>query len=135
MLELDFNNTPAVTTLYAVPLALLIVALAARVVWLRNADRVGLGHGESKRLGRAIRIHANAVEYVPLALLLMLLFELNGGAPWLLHACGLTLLTGRVLHVWGLSRSGGYSLGRYAGTTMTWLAIVALAGANLGLIL
>ena len=49
-------------------------------------------------LARRIRAHANAAEYVPLALLLLLILELNQTQPMLLHVFGCVLIAGRILH-------------------------------------
>ena len=64
--------TASITAVYAAALALLIVALMLRVVRLRWRLRIGIGSGEDRVLARAVRAHANAIETVPLALLLML---------------------------------------------------------------
>lgn len=134
MPDFDLTTLPAITTLYTCLLGIWIVALSAWVIWLRNLDKVGIGAGESKRLARAIRVHGNAVEYIPLALLLMLLLELNHGAVWLLHSFGIALLAGRLLHALGLGRRSGYSWGRLLGTGITLLTLLGLAICNLRLI-
>ena len=71
-----------------------------------------------------MRAHGNFTEYVPLALILMGLIELNGGPPPLLHGLGAALVVGRLLHAWGLSGSVGVSFGRVAGSIATWATIV-----------
>ncbi len=123
-------NAP-ITSFFAGILALLFVALAARVVLQRRAMRTGLGHGGHASLERAIRVHGNAAEYVPFALVLMLLFELGGGPAWALWLGGCTLLAGRLLHILGLSRYSGISFGRFWGTALTWCTIAGLAGADI----
>ena len=60
-----------VTPLYVALLALWLLVLSARVIRERQAARVSLGDGGNRRLQRAIRGHANFVEYVPLALLML----------------------------------------------------------------
>ncbi len=132
----DFNLTalPAITTLYACLLGIWIVGLSVWVVLLRNLDQVGIGAGESRRLARAIRVHGNALEYIPLALLLLLLLELNGGSAGLLHGFGIALLVGRLLHALGLGRRSGYSWGRLSGAGITLLALLGLVICNLRLI-
>jgi uncharacterized protein len=116
-----------VTSLYAGLLALLIVFLALRVVAVRWHAKVGLGIGEGGGLEQRVRVHANAIENIPIALMLLLLLELGGlGGPWL-HAFGVTLLVARILHAWGLSRRRGTSFGRFAGTLATWLTIIVMA--------
>lgn len=127
--------TPKITLLFAALHALLMLALAARVAFHRHSQKVGLGDGGDKRLMRKIRVHANFVEYVPLALLLLALLELSGLSAIWLWSLGGTLLFARVLHVIGLSLRSGYSFGRFWGTLLTWgvLAAMAIAGLWLGL--
>lgn len=119
---------PLVTAFYAALSALLILLLAFRVVRLRWRARVGVGDGGDRVLARGIRAHANAVEYLPLALLLLLLLELLAIAPVWLHVLGIVLILSRLFHAWGLSRSGGTSFGRLAGTLGTWLVILLMVG-------
>lgn len=118
---------PVVTSLYAALLALLLVVLAVAVVRVRKGERIGIGTGGSDRLGRAVRVHGNFTEYVPMALLLLLLLEVCGTDRALLHAFGILLLVARLLHAFGLSRSAGTSLGRFAGAGLTFLLIAAMA--------
>ncbi|TXK60525.1 MAPEG family protein [Alkalisalibacterium limincola] len=118
---------PLITGLYAGLSLLLVLVLAYRVVASRRATRTGLGAGGSLALEQRIRAHGNAVEYLPMGLLGLLLLELTGHSAWLVHALGATLLLGRMLHAWGLSVSAGTSQGRLLGTLLTWLAFVAMA--------
>jgi hypothetical protein len=118
---------PVVTSLYAALLALLLVVLAVAVVRVRLRDRVGIGHGGNDRLALRVRAHANFTEYVPMALLLLLLLEVCGTDRALLHAFGILLVVARLLHAFGLSRSAGRSLGRLTGAGLTFLLIAAMA--------
>lgn len=120
-----------ITELYAALLAILIVCLALRIVFLRRRLRIGIGNGGDRTIAKAIRAHGNAVEYIPIALILMLLAELGGTTHWLLQTCGIVLVAARLLHAWGLSRHAGTSFGRATGTAGTWLVILLLAGVNL----
>ncbi|HET6913629.1 MAG TPA: MAPEG family protein [Rhodanobacteraceae bacterium] len=113
--------------LYAALGALLIFVLALRVMQLRHRHHVGLGTGGDESLARAIRAHANAVEYLPIALLLLLILELNQIRPWIVHVFGIVLIVGRVLHAIGLSTNAGTSFGRFVGTGLTMLVIFAMA--------
>lgn len=56
-----------VSALYAVLGALLLIKFSWDVVRLRTQYRVGYGDGGFSELQVAIRVHGNAVEYVPLA--------------------------------------------------------------------
>ncbi|MGK7295631.1 MAG: MAPEG family protein [Candidatus Wenzhouxiangella sp. M2_3B_020] len=123
----------SIVVLYAALLALVLLGLSANVVRLRRAHRVGIGTGDVPALERAMRVHANFCEYVPLALILLVLIEMAGAAPaWSLHLLGLMLLAGRILHAWGLGRSAGSSAGRVLGTLLTWIVLLVAAGAGIG---
>jgi uncharacterized protein len=120
-----------ITGFYAALLAFLILALGLRVVVLRWRTRTGIGDGGDRGLARTIRVHGNAIEYVPLALLLMLVAELGRASPALLHGCGIALCAARVLHAVGLSRRSGATPERVAGTAGTFTVIAVLAGIDL----
>src|SRR6185369_9341007 len=119
-----------ITAFYAGLLGLLVLVLAFRVVAVRRATAIGLGDGGNALLLSRIRIHGNFAEYVPLALLLMLLLEVNGGSPRVLHALGVALVVGRLAHAQGLSQSGGVSAGRLVGNVLTWTVIAVTAIAD-----
>lgn len=119
------------TAFYAGALALFYVALSFNVIVLRRRYRVGIGYGSHKDLHRAIRVHGNFAEYVPVALFLLLLLELNGTATWVMHTLGSMLFFGRILHVMGLSKSAGSSLGRFVGGALTYGMMIIAAVVNL----
>lgn len=114
------------SSLYLALAGLLVVALMLRVALMRKRLGVGMGDGGHAELGRAIRVHANAVETLPLALLMLLAAEWGGTPAPLLHAAGITLLGGRLLHAWGMTGRSGYSPGRFWGTVATLLAYLYL---------
>lgn len=118
---------PRIAAFYAAWLALLIVALAIRVTLYRRRARIGIGHSGDPELARRIRAHANAVELIPVALILLLAAELLAIAPLWLHVFGIAVLLGRVLHAIGLSGSAGASFGRSSGYVLTVGAIVAMS--------
>ncbi|HQV72449.1 MAG: MAPEG family protein [Xanthomonadales bacterium] len=116
-----------ITAIYAALSALLIVALSFRVIRLRLSTRTGIGDGGHQDLARRIRAHANAVEYLPLALLLLLLVEWNQTLPLIVHGFGIVLVLGRLLHAVGLSRSAGASPARFIGMLLTLLCLLGMA--------
>ena len=115
------------TALYAAILALVFVALSARVIVRRRAARVSIGMGGDAGLERRARVHANFAEYVPLALVLLLLAELSRSPAWLLHLAGIALVLGRVAHAVGLSRRPEDFRLRVAGMVATLTTILVLA--------
>ena len=124
---------PRITLLFACLHALVMLVLLARISRHRHGHRIGLGDGGDALLSRKIRVHGNFIEHAPFALLLLGLLELNGLASVWLWSFGSALLLGRVMHAIGLSRSGGHSVGRFWGTALTWLVLLAMAVAGLWL--
>ncbi len=118
-------NTPSI--LYAALLGLLLIALSVNVVLARRRYRVGLGVGDDEGMHQAVRVQANFAEYVPLAVVLLVLSELSGLPIGAVHAAGIVLVTSRLLHAWGLSRSPGRTFGRFYGTAGTWLVMIGLS--------
>ncbi|GAB57794.1 MAPEG family protein [Rheinheimera nanhaiensis] len=92
------------TALYAALLALMFVVLSIKVIGKRRQFQVGIGTNGEALLERAVRVHANFAEYVPLALVLMFLAEYSGLEPLYLHILGLTLLLGRLSHAYGVQQ-------------------------------
>ena len=124
-----------ITALYLALTSFLFVGLSYRVAVQRKRSKVGLGIGDDPALEKAVRIQANLAEYAPVALLLMLAYEINGGAVWLLHLTGAVFVIGRVFHAQGLTSSTGTSFGRFTGVMATWSVILVLAVANIWIVL
>jgi hypothetical protein len=103
---------------------ILLLVLSMLVVRQRRRHQVELGHGDIPELNRAIRAFGNATEYVPAGLVAVVVLAMAGAPILVIHALGLTLLAGRILHAVGLSRSGAASLPRAAGLLITWLAYI-----------
>ncbi len=120
---------PVITALYAALNALLNIALAYRVTTLRHAAKTSHGGGDdaTSPLSIGIRAHGNNAEYVPLAIVMLLLAELCGGHTAVLHAIGGTLLLARVLHPIGLPMKSP-NPARWLGVALTFLVIAATSG-------
>lgn len=123
--------TLSITALYAGILALIVLALAINVTVHRVKLQVSLGDGGKPQMLRMIRLHGNAAEYIPLALVLMAIYEFNGGGHMGLHIVGIALVVGRVLQTAGMWATDMPNIGRQIGQSLTWLALVALAVLNL----
>lgn len=124
----------AISAFYAGLLGLVLLALSARVILRRRSHSVSLGFKDDPILERRIRGHGNFTEYVPMALILLVLFENQGGATWAVHLVGLMLFSGRLLHGYALGFSEHSPL-RVPGIALTLLAIGLLSFFNLGLAL
>lgn len=116
-----------IAAIYAGVNILILLALAYLVVTGRQKHKIVLGDGDNADFRRVIRAHANAAEYIPSALVgIVLLALLEPAAPtWLLHASGISLTLGRLLHAFGLHASP-LNLGRRAGVVLTWLAYLLI---------
>ena len=111
--------TVEVSTLYFGLMGLLAVLLANNVLYVRLRTATQ----PKWRPDAALRVQANFVENVPIALLLLLGLELRGVADGALHAFGASLLTCRLLHAWGLGSYEGANYPRLIGAQGTFLLI------------
>lgn len=127
--------TLPITAFYAGLLALGFVWLATRVIKARRVYRVALGTGQHRLVERAMRAHGNFSEYVPFALLLLALAEVNGLPAWALHVLGVTLAAGRVFHAHGITQEPEEFKWRVLGASLTFTMMGVAAAACIGLAL
>jgi uncharacterized membrane protein YecN with MAPEG domain len=122
-------STPGliVAAFYCGLLIIMNVVLQALVIRLRRSKLIGLGDGQDKQMARAIRAHGNFAENAPFGIGALTLLALTGSGTLVLHGLGLMLLIGRILHAWGISQTGGSSVGRVGGMVLT-LTALGLAG-------
>ena len=108
-----------VTALYAGLLGLLAVVLANQVLYARlRASQLPEWKPDT-----VLRVQANFVENVPLALILLLVLELQATSAGVLHVLGTALVACRVLHAWGMSRNPGANYPRLIGAQGTFLLV------------
>ena len=112
---------------YAGLLALVFVVLSVRVIRQRRGAKVAIGPGGNPSLERAMRVHANFAEYVPFAVVLLALMELQRAPAFLLHALGLVLLAGRLVHAYGVSQPNENFRFRVTGMMATFATLVIAA--------
>ena len=117
-----------VSALYAVLGALLLLKFSLDVVRMRMQYRVSYGDGGFSELQSVIRIHGNAVENIPVALLLLLFMEMNGAETWMVHVCGILLIVGRLLHYYGYHQR--LIRWRRSGASATWVSMLLMVLAN-----
>ncbi|HYC44636.1 MAG TPA: MAPEG family protein [Burkholderiales bacterium] len=113
-----------VTPLYAAILAAVFLLLTLRVVQLRRSAGVSLGDGGNTALQRAIRAHANFAEYVPFALIMLLILEMSRFSLYLIHLLGILLVVARLLHGYALAYTAQFRFGRFAGATLTVAVLI-----------
>ena len=116
---------PSVAAGYAALLALIYAALSVWVVAGRFQFKALHGDGGSAALARRVRAHANFIEYVPLILILALLYEAAGGAHGSVHALLAPLLVARIAHPFGMTAPEN-SLRQYVCRGLSALATVAI---------
>ncbi|MFC3194517.1 MAPEG family protein [Marinicella sediminis] len=119
-----------ITGFYAALLALIILWLCYRVVVFRRVKKIEIGDGGDDKGIRHIRAQQNAVEYIPIVVLLMATYEMNQGNSYLLHGIGIAMVIARLMHPSGFVNKKGVSFGRFYGTALTWLCLLVLAIAN-----
>ena len=127
--ETDVKLT--ILPLFSALFALFFVALSLNVIRLRHRHKVELGTGHNQSLERAMRVHANFAEYVPLSLLLILTLEINQANPAILAGLCLALLLGRLIHAFGVSREKEQLVYRVTGMILTFGVLLSAAFANI----
>ena len=122
-----------ISSLVVLPMGLLMLVLAGRVAVLRRQHKIGVGERGNKQLAKAIGAHGNAVDNIPLALLLFMLAELQGANAVLLSICGAVFVVARCMNAFGVNRHVGLSFSRFYGIILTWLILLILLLINLWL--
>lgn len=110
---------PTITPIYASLIAIVFLILSFRVIFYRRSNKLGLGDEGDKSLLKRMRAQADCAEYAPLALILLLLVELSGTSGDVVHALGVALLAGRIIHGYAFSVSPPIMKGRVYGTILT----------------
>jgi uncharacterized membrane protein YecN with MAPEG domain len=118
-----------IAALYAGVNILILLVLAVLVMLGRRKHKIVLGDAGNEGFTRAVRAHANAAEYIPAALVGIVLLALFDPATpiWLLHAAGISLTLGRLLHGYGL-HTGTLNFGRMMGMVLTWSSYALIGG-------
>ena len=114
-----------IVALYASILALMFVGLSVRTLRMRGRLRIAIGDGGNPEMPRAMRVHSNFAEYVPLSLLLIYFVEAGGASAVFVHALGLCLVAGRLSHAFGVRRVDENFRFRVFGMAMTLGTLVA----------
>ena len=117
-----------VVSLYAALLALLFVALSIRTLRMRRKLRIAIGDAGNEVMLRAMRVHSNFAEYVPLSLLLIYFVEASEASSLFVHALGACVIVGRLSHAFGVSQVQEKFAFRVVGMalTLTPLGVAAI---------
>jgi uncharacterized membrane protein YecN with MAPEG domain len=90
------------SVIYASISAFLITWLLLNVIKKRRSNRVSIGDGGNEEIKIAMAAQSNAIEYIPIALLLLFALEYNNANLLIVHLLGLLLITGRIIHAKGI---------------------------------
>lgn len=113
----------SIVPFYAALLALFFIILSGRVIRIRRQERIGVGDSNNMRLRRAIRVHGNFAEYVPISLILAAFVETRQFSPIMVHALCLILIAGRICHAYGVSQEKEDYRFRVMGMVLTFTTI------------
>ncbi len=118
-----------ITALYASILMIFALALSFRAGGFRGKTGISVlfGEPENMDLAERVRVHQNFLEYVPLAIILMGIIELNSGNATFLHVFGVVLIISRIAHAIGLKHDNMGHPGRVIGAGGT--ALISLVAA------
>ena len=116
-----------ITLLYTSLITILAIFLAFRVGIVRGKTNTLLGEGASSELLQSIRSHGNLMEHAPIALILLLLLEMQGVADWKLHLLGSSFFLLRILHAYGLAISRESTPYRLVGALGSWMLMVGMS--------
>lgn len=121
-----------VTLLYGGLLALLVVALGIWVSLVRLATGTRIGKPLPEKLVLPVRAHGNAAEWIPMAVVALLLLELSHVPAWWLHVAGGSYLALRLVHAAYALLKLPFAVG-FAVAVANYTVLGAMAGAVLWL--
>ena len=118
-----------ITALYAGIMMIFALVLSFYGGSFRGKSGISVLFGEpaNMELAERIRIHQNFLEYVPMAIILMGVIEINGGNTTFLHVFGVVLIIARIAHAIGLKHDNMGHPGRVIGAGGTALISIAAA--------
>ncbi len=89
-------------SLFVAANGLLLLALAANVSLLRMKYKIAHGFGENKHLMKAIRVHSNGIEQVPIYGLEILALTFLGSSNLVLGCLVAAFTVSRFIHAYGM---------------------------------
>ncbi len=118
-----------ITALYAGILTIFALVLSFYAGGFRGKSGISVGLGEpvNMDLAERVRVHQNFLEYVPMAIILMGIIEMNGGNSTFLYVFGCVLVIARIAHAIGLKHDNMAHPGRAIGAGGT--ALISLVAA------
>jgi len=99
------------------------------VIKVRRKHRISIGDGSEDEMKVAMAAQSNAIEYIPIALLLLFALEYNHGNLFLLHFLGISLIVARFIHARAIQSDNLKA--RVFAMQVTLLTLITLALVNL----
>jgi len=121
------DSAIAVVGLYAGLNTFILLWIAASTGVLRKKYRISIGDGGNLHLTRILRGHANAVENVPMAFILMIIMAMMGAPVLVLHGLGAALTIGRFFHALYFIQEDAPRWQRSVGATLSLLVLFLAA--------
>jgi uncharacterized membrane protein YecN with MAPEG domain len=118
-----------ISVIYAIFAAILIIYLSMQVIKTRRKLQISVGDGNNEELQTAQGAQSNAVEYLPVTILLLFYLEYNGASNWIIHLAGISLIIGRIIHANGLLTRNMHR--RVLGMQVTIYVLIGLCVLNL----
>jgi hypothetical protein len=122
--EEDTTMPVPVTLLYGGLSVLLLNLLGLWVSAVRNKHKAFVGNNPPEIVG-AVRAHGNAAEWIPAALVLLLVLELSGLPSLWLHVLGGAFVLGRLFHGIGLNAKAPWM--STVGATINYIVVAAMS--------
>ena len=128
------NLTPALSAvgIYTALNMAILLWIAAKTGQLRGKHKVSIGDGGVTHLIRIIRGHANAIENMPVFLIMLVVAALLGMPVIAVHGLGLVFTIGRAYHAWHFIQEDAPGWQRGGGFALSFLAQVVLLFGLLG---
>lgn len=128
----------SITIFYTSILVIIFLILSALAITARVKSGINLGlSSDHDDLTKKVRAHGNFAEYIPLALLMLVLAEVSKFPSVALHIYGVALIVGRLFHVFGIYSGKTKIPYRVIGMSITltamgifgiWLFFVGISG-------
>ncbi|KAB0466096.1 MULTISPECIES: MAPEG family protein [Vibrio] len=118
-----------ITALYAALLTVLMIWLAIEVIKQRRINLIAHADGGVESLQVVRSAQSNAMDYIPITVILMGFLEMNGASVWFIHVLGVAFLLGRVIHAKGILAKN--LKGRKVGMVLTLICMISLIVLNL----
>jgi uncharacterized membrane protein YecN with MAPEG domain len=114
----------SVSPIYAALLALIFVYLSFLTISARRSAQVALGHNDNRRLLKRMRAHGNFQEYVPIALILLVMVDMLWASNAKVHFAGVCLVVGRLIHAYSVTMEKEDLRFRVTGMLLTFTSIL-----------